>query len=171
MSTAAGLDQTTFTTGFFGAAGDIPLIGDLNNDNRDDVIAARADGSGALNWFVGYSDVDGKVAGDGWADLGWFGDVDGDGTFFDNAILADIDGDGKDDMGIHRNWIAGNSQWFFDLSGNGYSGLGGIGATADLTITYGFDGDMPLIGQFDTIPEPATLVLLGLGGLILRRKR
>jgi hypothetical protein len=157
LSTASGLNQTTIGTGYFGAAGDIPLVGDINGDGRDDALVLRPAGSGDLNWFVGYSDANGVIAGDGWADLGWWGTTNTSSSV-DTPILADIDGDGKDDLGIFRDYGVGTDGWFWDLSSDGYGEVYSQGA--DLTNWWGAPGDIPLIGQFDVIPEPATLAML-----------
>lgn len=164
ISTASGLSQTTTKTGVFGAAGDIPLIGDINGDGRDDALVLRPAGSGDLNWFVGYSDANGVIAGDGWADLGWWGTTNTS-SAVDTPMLADIDGDGKDDLGIFRDWGVGTDGWFWDLSSDGYGEV--LAEGADLTNYWGAPGDIPLIGQFDAIPEPATLAMLFAGGGIL----
>lgn len=140
---------------------------------------------GALQWHVAYSDENGYVGGtndvnsdfigDDWdylpAYTWYFGDFNGSTNidlntngvieagevdFNDTPILADIDGDGIDDIGVYRNWntplgVANKyySQWFFDLS----SSSNGFDALAEVAIQYGADGHIPLVGQFDVLYE------------------
>lgn len=162
-STSAGLGGGGTAIVDFGLANDIPLVGDINGDGRDDGVLVRVDGAGNFQWFVGYSDINGNVAGDGFSSTGT-GRFGGN-AFGDVPFVADINGDGLDDIGVYRN-TAGLHQYFVAFTGAG----GVLSTTTSEIFSHGLaSSDIPLFGDFN-IPEPATVILLGLGGLLLRRK-
>lgn len=135
LSTASGLSSASTASASFGAAGDIPLVGDINGDGRDDGVIVRNNGDGQAHWYVGYSNAAGKVAGDGWLDMGNYGWLS-----IDTPLLADINGDGKDDIGVYRQTVDWYSAWYFQFTGGGGSYAG---------TNFGWYSNVPLIGQFD----------------------
>jgi len=67
-----------------------------------------------------------------------------------------------DDIGVHRSGV--------HYTTNTTAG-GALGTGAGTNWNFGLPTDIPLFGQF-SVPEPATMLILGLGGLtLLRRKR
>lgn len=137
------------------------LIGDLNGDGFDDAVMVRQDGAGLIDWFGLINDGTGNL---NYANPGTsivsFGL---DGT--DTPFLADINGDGMDDIGIER---AGNQHFMTFTTAGGALGTNSAG---DETWGFGLPGDIQLYGDFNIVPEPTTLVLLGFGGIALLRRR
>ncbi len=112
----------------FGVAGDKPLVGDWNNDGRDEIGIHRGsefflDGNGNGRW-------DGVSAGDLHFNFG---------STTDTPLVGDWNNDGKDDIGVHR----GNH---FYLDGNGNGRWDGV-AGGDVIHRFGSDGDTPVIGD------------------------
>ncbi len=144
-----------------GGATDSLLIGNLNGDAFDDAVMVRQTGAGLIQWF--------GLINDGTGSLDYFNPgttivnfgLDGP----DTPFLADINGDGMDDIGIER----GGSQHFVTFTTAG--GALGTSAAGDETWAFGGAGDIQMYGDFNIIPEPGTLALLGLGGLMLIRRR
>jgi hypothetical protein len=145
----------------WGLAADRPLVGDLNGDGRDDIVLGQDWGNGLINWAIGYTGAGGVFNGLGTATQAF-------GLLTDTPMLADINGDGKKDLLAVGDNGAGLLSWRAMFStGTGFSGL------LDASGTFGVTAwDVPLIADLNSIPEPATLVMLGLGSLtLIRRKR
>jgi hypothetical protein len=111
----------------FGRGGDIPLVGDLDGDRRDDLVLWR----GGL-WIVRPSSGAAE-----WS-LAW-----GSPTLRDVPLLADLDGDRRDDLIIWRpdNDGTGNAQWYPLLSSKNYAWSGGP--------RFGRSTNIPLLGDFN----------------------
>jgi len=136
-SNAGGLWQSAnYIYSPFGIAGDIPLVGDIDGDGRDDRIVIRDGGNGNASWIVAYSDPNGQI--DSTRPYG-YGAV---GLVTDELLLADINGDGKKDIGIFR-----DGYWAFGFT----SETGAPAITFDVQQVYGQAGDIPLVGQFDIL--------------------
>jgi hypothetical protein len=146
----------TAPVGYFGLSTDTPLVGDINGDGRDDgIVVSDFDADGNLEWRAAYADPNGTIdyhGGDpNWitgARFGLAGDV---------PFVADINGDGKADIGVIRTSnISGNKYVYvsFTTSGglfNAASQYTGI-ATTDDRAMYGATGDISLIGQVGNPP-------------------
>jgi len=163
------------------------LVGDIDGDGIDDIVQVDdRNSNGYWTWVAGLTGANGAIpAGYEIAQGGatsWcspFG-LDAAST---NAVplLADIDNDGRDDLVLYEEYVDGGSGnvWgrmlvsFTDgtgLFGNGYD----VGSWYDYTTMFGVDasGMTPIVGNVHIVPEPTTMLLLGLGGLgLLRRKR
>lgn len=132
--------------GPLGAGQDSVLVGRLNNDNLDDLMLLRQDGLNTIEWLPLINNgAGGFVPNLPFIEFG----VDNGG---DVPFLADIDGDGIDDIGVTR-----NSLEHFVLLSDG----GGLESW-----NFGQTGDVHLYGKFN-IPEPASLTLLALGGVVV----
>lgn len=127
--------------GFFGLSGDIPLVGDINGDGRDDAVVVRNDGSGNMQWVAAFSDANGLVGGSGAGNTATFG------FMTDIPVLADINGDGRMDIGYVRSDGAGGRIWRFALT----TRSGAFTNFAAVSTTFGATGDIPLIGQLNAV--------------------
>jgi hypothetical protein len=81
---------------WYGIAGDVPLVGDINQDGKDDTIIFRNG-----KWFV-------DMTGDHIADESFWYGIAGD-----VPLVGDINQDGTDDTIIFR-----NGKWFVDMTGD-----------------------------------------------------
>ena len=113
----------------WGAAGDVPKVGDLDGDGKTDLIVYRPS---AGQWFVRYSFKGYDTLQYGYFEWGAGGDV---------PLVADFDGDGKSDVAVYR---PSNGYWYLRLSGNGYA----VGAGSWI-FQWGATGDVPQLGDFD----------------------
>lgn len=121
---------------------DFPLVGDFNNDGRDDIAIFRADSY--PNWFVNLSTGSGFSGGwsTSWGNL-WFEDLPLVGNF-------DL---GADDIMIYR-WT-GYPNWFANLSsGSSFPG------TARSASWGNPQEDIPLVGNFFNDPMSADDLLI-----------
>jgi FtsP/CotA-like multicopper oxidase with cupredoxin domain len=114
-----------------GAAGDIPVTGDWDNNGVTDV--------GVYRNGIWYLDMNGNRVLDQGVDLittSKFGGVTGD-----IPVTGDWDGDGITDIGVYRNGI-----WYLDMNGNRVWNQG-----VDLITTSkfgGVTGDIPVTGNW-----------------------
>jgi hypothetical protein len=135
--------------GFFGLDTDTFLVGDINGDKRDDAIFVRNWDGTNLRWEVKYAASDGKI--DGVADsnalFGWVGDT---------PFVADIDGDGRKDIGVTRNSnISGGKYWYVSFTnsdGKFNVPSGSVFADVNDVGSLGVTGDIPLVGKLGTAP-------------------
>ncbi|MCK5793737.1 MAG: hypothetical protein KAH12_03465 [Anaerolineales bacterium] len=140
LSTASGIGAGAQTTGDFGLSSDTPMTGDLNGDGRTDGIIIRPSGTD-MTWLVGFADATGKI------DYNTGGGISNWATFgltTDTPMIADINGDGRDDIGYIRNAGSGLI-WRFALT----TSQGGLTAFPAASAEFGSAGDSPLIGQLD----------------------
>lgn len=91
-----------------GDAGDIFLTGDVNNDNRADLVYGRILSATQVAWYVRLSS--GTALG-GYST--WSSDAGDTGDIF---RLADVDGDGRDDLVYGRPLTSTTVQWYVRLS-------------------------------------------------------
>lgn len=117
----------------WGADGDIPIVGDFNDDERCDIGIYRRGAMPGWNWKFLYSGADGFS---GETTLSWgngYGEI---------PITADFDGDGRTDIGLYRSGSSPN--WFFKPS----SGSSFVEQT--YSVAWGnLTGDVPIVGDFD----------------------
>jgi hypothetical protein len=144
----------------YGIPGDVPLVGDIDQDGTDDIGIFRngiwcvdTTGNHIADLVFGYGiagDVPlvGDIDQDGTDDIGifrngiWCVDTTGNhiadqvfgyGIAGDVPLVGDINKDGTEDIGIFRNGI-----WCVDTTCN---------HIADLVFGYGIAGDVPLVGN------------------------
>jgi kexin len=145
---------------WYGSADYLPVVGDINQDGKDDTIVS-VNGHWFVDtdydhvadegfWYgaVGYYPVVGDINQDGKDDTivsvngHWFADTDYDhvadegfwyGIGGDIPLVADMDGDGLDDTAVFR-----NGKWFVDTD---------YDHVADLGFWYGIAGDKPVVGD------------------------
>ena len=134
--------------GTFGLPADTPLVGDINGDGRDDaIIVSDVDADGDLDWRAAYADATGMIDPTGYT---WSGG--GFGLVGDVPFVADINGDGKADIGVIRkssvSWLKYQSVGFTTGTGQLYAG----GAGDRVNVQYGLYSDTTLIGQVGAPP-------------------
>ncbi len=166
---------------FFGMARDDTdrYLGDTGWDNDSFFIAVDTDG------------VPGSGGG-----FGSYGRVDFGGTMLPDRIynyaggsgwyeLATWNGGGWDygwsDAGTYYGWQEGNADDelampFADIGGDANVTIWGWmtregNANVEASWPAGYTGDHPTFGEGILLPEPATIALLGFGGLVLLRRR
>lgn len=143
----------------WGLAGDAPLVGDVNGDGFDDIVAVRDGGN--FSWFAGHTLDNSGVGAIGSqsfpaADsvLGGFGTAAGS----EGNFLADVNGDGFDDavtVNAGFNWFSNPSDFF---------GLGAGPTSAG--VQFGQAGDQPIIGDFNGDGDADLGVYRQVGGTI-----
>jgi len=132
--------------GPIGAGSDYVMVGRLDDDSLDDLMLLRQDGNDTIEWL--------RLINNGAGEFSpvfpfvEFG-LDNGG---DVPFLADIDGDGRDDMGVTRNSL----EHFTILSASG-----GIESW-----NFGQTGDIHLFGQFN-VPEPSSAALLLVSAIVV----
>ena len=125
---------------------DTLLIGNLNGDAFDDAVMVRQDGAGLIEYWGLINDGTGNLnfVNPG-TTLTSFGN---DGT--DIPMLADVNGDGRDDLVVNRN----GAEWY-----SAFTGVAGVlGGVVNASANFGIAGDVPMFGEFS---EPVVEVILG----------
>jgi hypothetical protein len=90
---------------------------------------------------------------------------------------AGLDSEYAGDLGVNANYLTGyftdTVEPIDDVVGTLLSGIALIGDVAGEITIVGYNGDLtPMFSQTVMVtPEPITMVLLGLGGLMLRRRK
>ena len=116
----------------FGYYDDTPIIGDRNGDGYDQIGVHRAVGD--AGYFI--QDYNGNGYWDGGDRFFIFG------YDHDTPIIGDWNGDGHDQIGVHR--AVGNAGYFIqDYNGNGYWDGG------DRFFIFGYGTDTPIIGDWN----------------------
>jgi len=121
-------DQRGDTTCWFGTSGDLPVAGDWNGDDRDEIGVFRngpwyLDNNRNRNWDPDSGDVS-----------FWFG------TSGDRPVAGDWNGDGKDEIGVFR-----NGPWYLDYNGN----QAWDPDSGDISFWFGTNGDLPVAAYLD----------------------
>jgi len=116
----------------WGVVGDKPFTGDIDGDGVVDLIVWRPT-EGTWYWLTSGTGYDPTRAGS----LQW-----GIASQGDIPILADFDGDGRQDFAVYRN---STGDWFWLTSSTNYT------RSAFRTVQWGVPslGDIPMVGDFD----------------------
>src|SRR5204863_84495 len=115
------------------AAGDIPMMGDIDGDGTRDLILWRAS-TGTWYWLTSSTGYAAAAAGSRkWGSAG-LGDV---------PVVGDFDRDGRADLTV---WRASTATWYWLTSISGYALSGGA--------KWGSPGDVALVGSRFRTPTP-----------------
>lgn len=142
------------------ALGDIPMLGDINGDGRDDIILLRGNGT----WFTSFTDASGQLslAAGATQGFGTVGDIPLIGQFtVDTTILGDFDGDGDvDGDDLANNWEPGfgtaTGAGVIDGDANNDGAVNG----ADFLIWQNNFTGPSAVTSASAVPEPSSILLL-----------
>ncbi len=152
---------------------DYSLVGDINGDGFDDLVILDDDGTSGgpvnmLRWITAFGNANGAlnygtpgVDSSNQISFGLVGDI---------PMLADINGDGLDDLVVVRDdaGVPNQKRWF-----SAYTGAGGVlSNVVGSEANFGLNSDIGVFGQLNVVPEPASIgmILVG-GGILWTRKR
>jgi hypothetical protein len=112
--------------------GDQPFTGDIDGDGLSDLIVWRP-ADGTWHWVTSINRYDPAAAGSVQWGVASEGDI---------PILADFDGDGRQDFAVYR---SSTGEWYWLTSSSGYN------RSAFRTILFGAPtlGDVPMVADFD----------------------
>ena len=169
-------DHMTDINFVYGTVNDIPVVGDVNGDGRDDDAVFRAGvwyvdttGNHYTNMCFVYGTAGdkpliGDFNQDGRDDTAvfragvWYVDTTGNhytnmcfvyGTAGDKPLIGDFNQDGRDDTAVFRAGV-----WYVDTTGNHYT---------NMCFVYGTAGDQPIVGDINQDGRVDTAVLRGGG--------
>ena len=121
-SNGDGVLNGTDKTVHFGTAGDLPVVGDWNNDSSSEIGVFRPSNG---NWYLDYN-ADGVV--DKTFHFGKNGDI---------PLVGDWNGDRITDAAVFR---PSNGNWYLDYDFNGVT---------DTSFHFGTRGDIPLVADWN----------------------
>ena len=118
----------------YGFNTDTPLLGDIDGDGKDDLVAVRKEGGG-LSWYINK-----KTDWQGGSRLP--AEVRRFGLSADVPLMGDFNGDGKDDLAaVRANKRRGGYDWYLDITGTT--------SATDYVHRYGLLGDMLVTGRWN----------------------
>lgn len=135
LSSGVSFQPYTTWSSNAGDAGDIFLTGDVNGDNREDLVYGRILDSNTVKWYVRLSTGTGFLAASVWSTGGDPGDI---------FRLADVTGDNRDDLIYGRALSSTIVRWYVRPS-TGSS----FGNYSTWSWDAGNEGDIFLIGDVD----------------------
>ncbi|MFP8871217.1 MAG: VCBS repeat-containing protein [Myxococcota bacterium] len=136
LSTGSAFGGWTEWRGDAGDAGDIFLTGDVTGDGKGDLVYGRFISSSQVRWLVRESLGDGFS---GW--VRWRNDAGNVGDIF---RLADVDGDGRDDLIYGRPVSSSQIRWFVRRSSGS-----AFGPWENWRDDAGDEGDIFMVGDVD----------------------
>jgi hypothetical protein len=123
---------TDICTKSFGAAGDLPVVGDWTGSGKDKIGIFRPSTG---KWVL---DLNGNRIADRCSKDRCF---DSFGLPGDLPVVGDWNGTGKDKIGIFR---PATGDWLLDFNGNGKW----EGCDVDACLSFGQSGDLPVVGKW-----------------------
>jgi GH25 family lysozyme M1 (1,4-beta-N-acetylmuramidase) len=115
----------------FGSPTDLPVVGDWNNDGKNEIGNYKGNGIWAL-------DFNGNGAWDGTG----IDRVCAFGSSTDKPVVGDWNNDGKDELGNYK----GYGVWALDYNGNG----AWDGSSTDRVFVFGGSTDQPVVGDWNS---------------------